>query len=178
MGGIKGVPVYFWGGHVFPVFPGPVGCQQRVEHGVIDGILGRILSPCLYTCPFSSCKPSFIQHSARHCSLDQCRHPDRLMESNTYTDRLMHPPNTGGLASSNRSFCPTFHSFTSQSIQLSLNPLDVRFSLGLVPVFALKPHKAPKAPLKSCPCLSAQALICCYAALFPVVSIFSAWPHI
>lgn len=41
----KGRSGVLLGGHVFPVFPGPVGCQQRVEHGVIDGTLGRLLSP-------------------------------------------------------------------------------------------------------------------------------------
>lgn len=41
-------------------------------------------APVCTPCPFSSCTDYFIQHSARHCSLDQCRHTDRLMESNTY----------------------------------------------------------------------------------------------
>lgn len=128
------------------------------------GLWAGSFPPCLYTCPFSSCKPSFIQHPARHCSLDQCRHPDRLMESNTYTDRLMHPPNTGSLATSNLFFCPTFHSFMSQSIQLSLNPLDVRFSLGWVPVFALKTTQSTYNSVKKLPlplCSGSYLLLRC-----------------
>lgn len=132
-GWMKGVLVYFR--RPSPVFLGPVGCQRRIEHGLIDGTLARLLYPCLYTCPFSSCTDSFIQHSARHCSLDQFRHTDRLMESNT--DIHTNSPNTASLASPNLVLSKA--SFLYKPIHsYYAHTAGCVFSLGLVPVLAVK----------------------------------------
>jgi len=72
------------------IFPGPVSCQTRVEHEVID----TLLYPCLYICPFSSCTVFFTEHSTRHCSIEQCTHTDRLIESKTNTDTYLSTPTT------------------------------------------------------------------------------------
>lgn len=123
-----------------------MGCQRRVEHGVI----GRLLYPRLYTCSFSSCTDSFTQHSARHCS-PECRHTDRLMESNTHTHtytQLTHSPNAAGLASRNL----VLHSDINQSIHTTFShSVGCVFCFGLLPVFAVKQHKAAKTLSKSCP---------------------------
>lgn len=127
-----------FGGRVFLFFSSPVGCQRRVEHRVIDGTLGRLLYPWLYTC-LSSCTDSFTQHS-RHCSLDQWT--AWWNQTHTHNSRT---PQTQQVMPKPILFYWRLHSDINQSIHTTFShSAGCVFSSGSVPVFAVKQHKATK----------------------------------
>lgn len=118
---------------------------------------------CSFTHVCTLAPVSLTQRSTRHCSVEQCTHTDRLMESNMNTDTYLHTPQTQEVLPHPSCFYWILHTYANQSIHSSLShSAGFVLSFGSVPVFTVK-HKGLKKSGKKQPSFSALALICCYS---------------